>query len=56
MLIIRLIDLNQPLTQNTVDYIGYADKNDLVLFPNKQYSTQENGRKVIHYLEPIEKF
>lgn len=49
-------DSYKTYNQKTVDYIGYADKNDLVLFPNKQYSTQENGRKVIHYLEPIEKF
>ena len=40
--------------QKTVDFIGYANKNELILFPNSQYSVQENGRKVIHYGKPIE--
>ena len=47
-------DSYKTYNQKTVDYIGYADRNDLILFPNKQYSTQENGRKVIHYVDPIE--
>jgi len=48
-------DSYKTYNQKTVDYIGYADRNDLILFPNKQYSTQDNGRKVIHYVDPIEK-
>jgi hypothetical protein len=40
--------------QKTVDFIGYANKNELILFPNSHYSVQENGRKVIHYGTPIE--
>jgi hypothetical protein len=47
-------DSYKTYNQKTVDYIGYADRNDLILFPNKQYSTQDNGRKVIHYVNPIE--
>jgi hypothetical protein len=47
-------DRYKMYNQKTVDYIGYANKNELILFPNKQYSTQENGGKVIHYVNPIE--
>ena len=47
-------DRYKMYNQKTVDYIGYANKNELILFPNKQYSTQENGGKVIHYVNPVE--
>jgi hypothetical protein len=47
-------DSYKMFNRDTVDYIGYANKNELILFPNKQYSTQENGGKAIHYVNPVE--
>jgi hypothetical protein len=48
-------DSYKMFNRDTVNYIGYANKNELILFPNKQYSVQENGTKVIHYVDPVEK-
>jgi hypothetical protein len=47
-------DKYKKYNQKTVDYIGYANKDNLILFPNSYYSTQDKGKKTLHYKQPIE--